>query len=143
MQVRVKRGANEVDNLRRNLTKTALARLAGLHRTHLSDLLAGRAAPGPRTRQRLLDALGGGFDDYFEIVRERDRTADEERIGRLLASRYAGSGGEPAGARARLLRMREALSAGLALPPEDRVWLDLEWKAERAELRRSAAVRSR
>ena len=47
MRVRLKRAAVEIVLVRRNLTKTALALHAGLHRTHLSDLLAGRAAPGP------------------------------------------------------------------------------------------------
>jgi transcriptional regulator with XRE-family HTH domain len=59
---------------RRNLTKTALARKIGMHRTHLSDLLAGRTHPGPKTRQRLLDALGGSFDEFFEIVEPRRRS---------------------------------------------------------------------
>gem|GEM_PF-2147153 len=68
MRARLKRNALEKAILRRNLTKTAFARLAGLHRTHLEDLLAGRTSPGPRTRQRLLDVLGGTFDDFFEIV---------------------------------------------------------------------------
>ncbi len=67
-RVRLKRAAVEAAIVRRNLTKTALARLAGLHRTHLSDLLAGRTSPSPRTRQRLQDALDGAFDDWFEIV---------------------------------------------------------------------------
>lgn len=69
-RVRVKRAAVEAALARHNLTKTALADLAGFHRTHLSDLLAGRASPGPRTRQRLLGVLGGEFDAYFEIVEE-------------------------------------------------------------------------
>jgi transcriptional regulator with XRE-family HTH domain len=68
IRVRLKAAAVEATVARRNMTKTELARLAGLHRTYLADLLAGRASPGPRTRRRLLDALGGQFDDYFEIV---------------------------------------------------------------------------
>jgi len=67
MRVRIKRAAVEKALVRRNWTKTALARLAKLHRTHLSDVLAGRTNPGPRTRTRLLEALGGQFDDFFEI----------------------------------------------------------------------------
>ncbi len=51
----------------RSRTATAFARLVGLHRTHLSDLLAGRANPGPRTRRRLLEALNVEFDDLFEV----------------------------------------------------------------------------
>jgi len=80
MRVCLKRPAIEEALARRNLTKTALARLTGLHRTHLSDLLAGRANPGPQTRQRLLDILGGQFDDFFEIV--------EDHAGRLVRSRF-------------------------------------------------------
>ncbi len=72
MKVRVKRAAVEAALARRNWTKSAMARLAGLHRTHLSDLLSGRTCPGPRTRQRFLEILGGEFEDYFEIVRDRD-----------------------------------------------------------------------
>ncbi len=68
IRVRLKRVAFEAALARRNMTKTALARAAGLHRTHLSDLLAGRASPGPRTRRRLLEALGASFDELFEIV---------------------------------------------------------------------------
>lgn len=68
--VRLKAAALEAALARRNLTKIAFARFVGLHRTHLSDLLAGRTNPGPRTRQRLLDALGGEFDDLFEIPSE-------------------------------------------------------------------------
>ncbi|HEV2438836.1 MAG TPA: helix-turn-helix transcriptional regulator [bacterium] len=68
VRVRLKRGAVEAALARHNLTKTALARAAGLHRTHLSDLLAGRATPGPRTRARLLGILGGTFDEFFEII---------------------------------------------------------------------------
>lgn len=66
--VRLKAAELETALARRNLTKTAFAHLAGLHRTHLSDLLAGRVSPGPRTRQRLLDVLGGDFDEIFEII---------------------------------------------------------------------------
>lgn len=67
-RVRLKAEAVEAALARRNITKTALAQAAGLHRTHLSDLLAGRASPGPRTRQRLLDVLCGAWDEFFEIV---------------------------------------------------------------------------
>lgn len=80
MRVRLRRAALEAAIARRNLTKTALARRMGMHRTHLSDLLAGRTHPGPKTRQRLLDALGGTFDEFFEIVdparRRRSRLRD-------------------------------------------------------------------
>lgn len=71
MRVRLKRAAIEAALMRRNWTKTSLAHLAGLHRTHLSDLLSGRTNPGPRTRQRILEILGGEFEDFFEIVRDR------------------------------------------------------------------------
>lgn len=74
MRVRLKRASVEAMIARRNLTKTALARKIGMHRTHLSDLLAGRTHPGPKTRQRLLDALGGSFDEFFEIVEPRRRS---------------------------------------------------------------------
>jgi transcriptional regulator with XRE-family HTH domain len=67
-RVRVKRDALEVALVRKNLTKTAFARAARLHRTYLSDILAGRASPGPAARQRMLDVLGGSFDDYFDIM---------------------------------------------------------------------------
>jgi transcriptional regulator with XRE-family HTH domain len=80
MRVRLRQAALEAAIARRNLTKTALAQQMGLHRTHLSDLLAGRTHPGPKTRQRLLDALGGTFDEFFEIVeagrRRRARLRD-------------------------------------------------------------------
>jgi transcriptional regulator with XRE-family HTH domain len=132
MQVRLKRGAVEMTILRRNLTKTALARLAGLHRTHLSDLLAGRTAPGPQTRQRLLDVLGGTFDDYFEVIRMRGRVSDTERVQQLLGASRGQAESDPAGTRDRLLRMRDTLQIGLPLAPEDRVWLDVEWKSTRA-----------
>lgn len=72
MRVRVKRAAVEAALVRRNWTKTAMANLAGLHRTHLSDLLSGRTSPGPGTRRRILEILGGEFEDYFEIVRDRN-----------------------------------------------------------------------
>lgn len=78
MRVRLRQAALEAAIARRNLTKTALARTMGMHRTHLSDLLAGRTHPGPKTRQRLLDALGGTFDEFFEIV-----DADKRRRARL------------------------------------------------------------
>jgi transcriptional regulator with XRE-family HTH domain len=69
IRVRLKAAALEATVARRNMTKTELARLAGLHRTHLADLLAGRTNAGPRTRQRLLSVLGGDFDDWFEVAR--------------------------------------------------------------------------
>jgi transcriptional regulator with XRE-family HTH domain len=68
MRVRVRRAALEAAIVRHNLTKTALARQMRMHRTHLSDLLAGRTSPGPKTRQRMIEALGGTFDEFFEIV---------------------------------------------------------------------------
>ncbi len=67
VRVRLKAAALEAALARRNLTKTAFAQLAGLHRTHLSDLLAGRTNPGPRTRRRLLEALNAEFDDLFDV----------------------------------------------------------------------------
>ena len=73
MRVRLKRAALEAVIARRNLTKTALAKRMGMHRTHLSDLLAGRTHPGPKTRERLLEALGGSFDEFFEVVESRRR----------------------------------------------------------------------
>jgi transcriptional regulator with XRE-family HTH domain len=80
MRVRLRQAALEAAIARRNLTKTELARRMGMHRTHLSDILAGRTHPGPKTRQRLLDALGGTFDEFFEIVdaakRRRARLRD-------------------------------------------------------------------
>jgi transcriptional regulator with XRE-family HTH domain len=84
MRVRLKRAALEAVIARRNLTKTALAGRMGMHRTHLSDLLAGRTHPGPKTRQRLLDALGASFDEFFEIVepagRRRTRLRDDKDV---------------------------------------------------------------
>ncbi len=76
MRVRLKAKAVEAILVRRNMTKTALARTAGLHRTHLADLLTGRTSPGPRTRQRLLDALGGDWDDLFEARQVRPAHSD-------------------------------------------------------------------
>jgi len=73
MKVRLRQATLEAAIARRNLTKTALAQRMGMHRTHLSDILAGRTHPGPKTRQRLLDALGGTFDEFFEIVDGRRR----------------------------------------------------------------------
>lgn len=52
MRVRLRQATLEAAIARRNLTKTALAQKMGMHRTHLSDLLAGRTHPGPKTRQR-------------------------------------------------------------------------------------------
>ena len=80
MRIRAKRAALEAAIARRGLMKSALARAVGLHRTHLSDVLAGRVSPGPKMRQRLLAALGGTFDDFFEMVepvrRRRRRLRD-------------------------------------------------------------------
>ncbi len=80
MRVRLRQAALEAAIARRNMTKTALARKTGMHRTHLSDVLSGRTHPGPKTRQRLIDALGGTFDEFFEIVdgtkRRRERLRD-------------------------------------------------------------------
>ncbi len=73
LRVRIKAAAIEEALARRNWTKTQLAGAAGLHRTHLSDLLAGRVSPSPRTRQRLLEALGGEFDDLFVFDHEKGR----------------------------------------------------------------------
>jgi transcriptional regulator with XRE-family HTH domain len=141
MRVRLKRAAIEAVIVRRNLTKTALARSVGLHRTHLSDLLAGRTAPGPRTRQRLLDVLGGTFDDYFEIVATRGRVSDAERVQFLLGRGSTTGEDEAAATRDRLSRMRDVLQVGLALAPEDRVWLDVEWKAAQGARRASRDAR--
>ncbi len=80
MRIRVRRAALEAALARRNLTMTALAREIGYTRTHVSDLLAGRVSPGPKMQQRLLDVLGGTFDELFEIVesgrRRRRRLRD-------------------------------------------------------------------
>ncbi len=129
MRVRLKRAAVEAALLRRNWTKTALARLAGLHRTHLSDLLAGRTSPGPRTRQRLLEILGGEFDDFFEIVRGRGQMSDEERILALLEHLSTREGDEVAAGRRRLVQMLETLRGRGWLAASERSWLDKEWRA--------------
>lgn len=73
MRFRAKRAAIEAAMARRNLTKTALAREIGYTRTHLSDVLAGRVSPGPKMQRRLLDAVGGTFDELFEIVEHGPR----------------------------------------------------------------------
>lgn len=64
----MRRAAVEAALTRRNLTKSALAREMGYTRTHVTDLLAGRVSPGPKMQQRLLDVLGGKFDEFFELV---------------------------------------------------------------------------
>lgn len=79
MRVRLKRAAVETAIAQRNLTKTALASQTGLHRTHVSDLLAGRTFAGPQTRRRLLQALGGTFDEFFEIIGPTRRRAVRRR----------------------------------------------------------------
>lgn len=132
MRVRLKRAAVEAALVRRNWTKTALARLAGLHRTHLSDLLSGRTSPGPRTRQRLLEILGGEFDDYFEIVRGRNQMSEEERILALLQHLSTREGEEVAAGHRRLLHMLEMLRARGWLAMSERSWLDKEWRAFQA-----------
>jgi transcriptional regulator with XRE-family HTH domain len=132
MKVRLKRAALEAALARRNWTKSALARLAGLHRTHLSDLLAGRTSPGPRTRKRLLEALGGGFDDYFEVVGGHDDVSEEERILQLLEYLTGRHGHEVEAGRKRLLEMLETLRGRGWLNASDRTWLAGEWHAFRA-----------
>jgi len=129
MRVRLKRVAVEAALVRRNWTKTALARLAGLHRTHLSDLLSGRTSPGPHTRQRILDILGGEFDDFFEIVRGRGQISEEERILGLIEYLGGRSGSEAAVACRRLAHLLETLRSRGWLAASDRSWLDGEWRA--------------
>jgi transcriptional regulator with XRE-family HTH domain len=67
-RVRLKRSTIDVKLARYNWTRTHLARLLGVHRSYLSDLLAGRKYVGPTRRQRLLEILGATFDDLFEII---------------------------------------------------------------------------
>ncbi len=141
MRVRLKRAAVEIVLVRRNLTKTALALHAGLHRTHLSDLLAGRTAPGPQTRRRLLEILGGEFDDYFEIEERRGRAPDEDRVLAALEFRRGQSGPAAEEALRRLSSLRDALRAGIRLDAADRVWIESEWKT--AQAGRRAAVTGR
>jgi transcriptional regulator with XRE-family HTH domain len=129
MRVRLKRDAVEAALVRRNWTKTTLARLAGLHRTHLSDLLAGRANAGPQTRQRLLEILGGDFDDYFEIIHERKAMTEEDRILGLLDHLGDQPGEEAAAGRRRLRHMLEDLRRKGWLDAADRAWLREAWAA--------------
>jgi|GEM_PF-972708 len=129
MRVRLKRAAIEAALVRRNWTKTALARLAGLHRTHLSDLLSGRASPGAGTRQRLLEILGGEFDDFFEIVRGRGHISEEERILALLEYLSTREGSEAAAGHQRLVQMLDRLRTRGWLSASERSWLDKEWRA--------------
>lgn len=143
MRVRLKRTAVEAALLRRNWTKTALARLAGLHRTHLSDLLAGRTSPGPRTRSRLLEILGGEFEDYFEIVGGRDRVSDEERILQLLEYLRGRHGQEVEVGRRRLREMLDLLRARGWLGASDRAWLAGEWDAFRTARHGPSTTRER
>jgi len=141
MRVRLKRAAVEIVLVRRNLTKTALALHAGLHRTHLSDLLAGRTAPGPQTRRRLLEILGGEFDDYFEIEERRGRASDEERVLAALEFRRGQAGAAAAEALRRLVSLCGALRAGVRLDAADRVWIESEWKHAQAGRRTAVAGR--
>jgi transcriptional regulator with XRE-family HTH domain len=67
-RVRLRRRPIDVKLARHNWTRTHLARLLGVHRSYLSDLLAGRKYVGPTIRQRLLEVLGATFDDLFEII---------------------------------------------------------------------------
>lgn len=59
--------------LRRNLSLRKLAERAGISAPHLSQLLNGRRAPGPETRQKLMGALDVSpydWDDLFEETGE-------------------------------------------------------------------------
>jgi len=56
---------------RRGLTQEALAELAGLERTYLTDLEAGRRNPSVKTLDRLARALGVKVHTLFELA-ERD-----------------------------------------------------------------------
>ena len=71
VRVRLRRSAVEMQLTRRNWTRAQFARLVGVHRSYLSDLLAGRKYVGPALRQRLLETLSATFDDLFEIIPAR------------------------------------------------------------------------
>lgn len=54
--------------LRRNLSQNGLAQKVGLSQGYLSQLLRRERTPGPRTRERLMDALRvQDFDALFEL----------------------------------------------------------------------------
>ena len=51
---------------RLNMTQNELARLAGISSGYLSQMMSGQRCPSPKTRQRLMDALGvTRFEDLF------------------------------------------------------------------------------
>lgn len=56
--------------LRRNISQNGLAQKAGMSQGYLSQLLRHQRHPGPKTRERLMDALRiQEFDLLFEVER--------------------------------------------------------------------------
>lgn len=87
VRVRLRRNALEAQLVRRNWTRAHLAHLVGIHRSYLSDVLAGRRYVGPTLRQRLLETLGATFDDFFEIIAVR-RSPPSDRKKRPSRERF-------------------------------------------------------
>ena len=51
---------------RLNMTQNELARLAGISSGYLSQMMSGQRCPSPKTRRRLMEALGvTRFEDLF------------------------------------------------------------------------------
>jgi transcriptional regulator with XRE-family HTH domain len=56
---------------RRNISQGQFAVMIGKNRSSTNKLINGVHDPNAETRQRMMMALALGFDDLFEIVREK------------------------------------------------------------------------
>jgi transcriptional regulator with XRE-family HTH domain len=53
---------------RRNMTADEFARRVKTSPPSISRILSGKRVPGPDLRKRIMDELGMGFDDLFDIT---------------------------------------------------------------------------
>ena len=78
MGIRTKsKGLREV-LIRKGLTATSMAAVAGIGTVTALQVCNGSRSPSPRIAKKIVDSLGVEFDDVFEIVHEEASKSDED-----------------------------------------------------------------
>lgn len=68
IRVLIRRASVQTHLARKSKTQNWLAYRLGISSGYMSQLMSGIRCPSPKLRTKMLDRMGGEFDDWFEIT---------------------------------------------------------------------------